>query len=251
MSIINMDIRTLKTTSEAIKTNDNVIFKENIPELHSLLAEIKNNIQKTYNMDEVINRIIKNITNISSDISFDLSKLETFIKGQIRSYQLTEEEAIEELNIIVSKMASFATSAVITDGKIDLGEGKHMTDADWDKSPYIKKESFQCKCGGKHCNGFPVEVSKTLIEDLNNIRQHFGKPMIVTSGIRCGQHNSNIGGASGSRHTRGLAADFYIEGVSASEVAKYVQSLPNRNYSYTGSSSGYAQMDGIVHYDVD
>lgn len=60
---------------------------------------------------------------------------------------------------------------------------------------------------------------------LQQIREYFGKPLYITSGYRCEKHNKKIGGASGSRHTKGQAADFYIKGVAPAEIAKYAESI--------------------------
>jgi hypothetical protein len=60
---------------------------------------------------------------------------------------------------------------------------------------------------------------------LQNIRNHFGKPVNISSGYRCATHNKNIGGATGSKHSKGQAADIYINGVAPAEIAKYAESI--------------------------
>ena len=55
------------------------------------------------------------------------------------------------------------------------------------------------------------EVKKNLEELAENIldplRERYGKPIIVTSGYRCGKLNKAVGGAVKSQHMTGEAAD--------------------------------------------
>lgn len=60
---------------------------------------------------------------------------------------------------------------------------------------------------------------------MQRIRTHFGKAVNVSSGYRCPVHNKNVGGATGSRHAKGQAADIYINGVKPAEIAKYAESI--------------------------
>ena len=45
------------------------------------------------------------------------------------------------------------------------------------------------------------------IERLDEIREKYGKPIIITSGYRCKELNKKVGGKSNSFHLKGLAAD--------------------------------------------
>lgn len=81
----------------------------------------------------------------------------------------------------------------------------------WDEIQYFKREEFHCRCGGKYCNGFPVEPDETLVRKLDEFRRRLGVPVRIVdaggSGVRCPQHNKNVGGAVASQHLYGLAAD--------------------------------------------
>ena len=84
--------------------------------------------------------------------------------------------------------------------------------------------SSEFDCHGSGC------CSSTLVDDklvtyLQQIREHFGKPVNISSGYRCATHNKNIGGATNSRHSKGQAADIYINGVAPAEIAKYAESM--------------------------
>ena len=89
-------------------------------------------------------------------------------------------------------------------------------------STNFKSTEFDC-----HGNGCctQTQIDDTLIEYVQKIRNHFGKPVTVSSGYRCATHNKNIGGATGSRHSKGQAADIYISGVAPAEIAKYAESI--------------------------
>ena len=114
---------------------------------------------------------------------------------------------------------------------------------DWSKVKYFRKEEFMCNCGGKHCGGFPAEPVPMLLKVADNVRGHFNKAALVSSGVRCKQHNKNVGGVANSRHLTGRAMDFRISGKSAAQVLEYVWTLPEVRYAY--------DIDGTyVHMDV-
>lgn len=102
---------------------------------------------------------------------------------------------------------------------------------------------IKCKCKGKYCNGYPAGFSYELLKQLQKIRNHFGKPVIITSAVRCNQHNKNVGGISNSRHKEGKAVDFYVKGVSYSKLNSYVNSMPYKHYKYNINGS-------VMHYDI-
>lgn len=54
------------------------------------------------------------------------------------------------------------------------------------------------------------------------MRDHFAKPVTVSSGYRSPKVNAKAGGASTSQHVRGQAADMEIPGVSNYEVALWI-----------------------------
>lgn len=118
----------------------------------------------------------------------------------------------------------------------------------WDHIRYWTREEFRCRCGEYHapyCNGFPVEPDQTLVELADDVRAHFGRPGIRSSGIRCKQHNADQkNSAVNSRHLYGKALDFRIQGKSSADVLAYVQTRPGVHYAY-------AIDDSYVHMDVN
>lgn len=113
----------------------------------------------------------------------------------------------------------------------------------WDEIKYFRREEYRCRCG-RFCDGFPAEPAEKLVRLQEQVRQHFGRPVNNTSGVRCPQHNANVGGVANSRHLTGRAVDFGVEGVSAATVLAYVQGLPGVRYAY-------AIDGGHVHMDVE
>lgn len=109
----------------------------------------------------------------------------------------------------------------------------------WDKIKYFKKSEFACKCGCGTCN-----MSQKLIEIADDVREHFGAPITVSSGHRCKTHNARVGGVSNSRHLSGKAMDFSVRGKSAAQVLEYVQKIPGIRYAYAIDSNW-------VHMDVE
>lgn len=84
--------------------------------------------------------------------------------------------------------------------------------------------SSEFDCHGSSCCSETI-VNPKLVEYVQKIRDHFGKSITVTSGYRCPVHNKRIGGATGSRHSKGDAADIVVSGVAPREVAKYAESI--------------------------
>ena len=84
--------------------------------------------------------------------------------------------------------------------------------------------STEFDCHGNGC------CTETIIDSLlplytQKIRNHFGQITPISSGYRCPIHNKNAGGATGSRHAKGDAADIVVNNVAPAEVAKYAESI--------------------------
>lgn len=84
-----------------------------------------------------------------------------------------------------------------------------------DLSEFFSRSEFACNCG---C-GFDT-VDTKLLDVLVKVRDHFGRKMEITSGCRCSTWNKKQGGAPGSWHLVGRAADVKVEGVTPQLVAE-------------------------------
>ncbi|MEM1038602.1 MAG: D-Ala-D-Ala carboxypeptidase family metallohydrolase [Pseudomonadota bacterium] len=85
---------------------------------------------------------------------------------------------------------------------------------------------------------------KRLLSILRKVERRFGRKVIVTSGFRSRAHNRRIRGARNSTHTRCLAADIQVKGVSKWQMARYLRSLPGR-----GGVGTYCHTKS-VHIDI-
>lgn len=95
----------------------------------------------------------------------------------------------------------------------------------WDEIKHFKRSEFRCKCGGKYCDGFPVEPSEGMVRILDKIRDHYDVPFSPNSAIRCKTHNANVGGVANSQHLTGRAADITVPGVDPDELGAYAETL--------------------------
>lgn len=106
-------------------------------------------------------------------------------------------------------------------------------------------KEFRCKDGSD-----PVFVDMDLVKLLQQIRDHFGKPLTITSAFRTAAHNKNVKGATYSQHCYGKAADIRVQGVSVEDVADYAETL----LKGTGGIGRYpvkkGRPAGWVHVDV-
>lgn len=87
-------------------------------------------------------------------------------------------------------------------------------------SKTLTVKEFACADGSDK-----ILIDSELVLLLQKIRDHFGRPIIITSAYRSPSYNIKVGGATNSYHPRGMAADYYIDGVEPSEIAAYAEKL--------------------------
>ena len=123
-----------------------------------------------------------------------------------------------------------------------VAENATTTPADWWKDiRYFTRAEFRCPCG--KCGGFPVEPEERLVRLADQVREHFGAPVIVSSGVRCQAHNDELpGSAKNSYHVKGKAMDFCVRGVPGAKLLAYVKTLPV-HYAYQIGNSDFVHMD--------
>ena len=108
-----------------------------------------------------------------------------------------------------------------------------------DLSAHFSKAEFACRCCGQ------LKIEQRLIDALEQLRSLAGKEILVHDGYRCSDHNQVVGGVTDSEHTRGMAADVGIPGLSLQqmyELAVQIQGFANGGIGVYDS--------GFVHLDV-
>ena len=94
----------------------------------------------------------------------------------------------------------------------------------------FRAKEFACKDGTD-----PLFVDSELVQVLQAIRDHFGAPVVITSGYRTAAHNRAVGGAVYIR----------VSGVPVEQLAAYAETL----LPGTGGIGRYPAK-GFVHVDV-
>lgn len=92
---------------------------------------------------------------------------------------------------------------------------------------HFKAEEFKCKCGACGCTG---KISFQLTQWLDHVRDKLRKPVIVTSGRRCAEHNAKSGGSRTSQHLTGCAADIKVNGMTPEQLAIFALRLAPSHY---------------------
>ena len=77
---------------------------------------------------------------------------------------------------------------------------------------YFTVKEFDCLCGQEVCPARSLGPHLDLIRRLNRLREGLGRPVIITSGVRCPEWNSRQGGKPDSAHLTGMAADLSCSG---------------------------------------
>lgn len=105
---------------------------------------------------------------------------------------------------------------------------------------------FECSCGCKMPDNV-LENVKKLAENLQIIRDEVAKPLYLTNAYRCKSWNKKVGGASGSQHLLGKAADIQSGGISPKALADAIESYIEQKCIKEG---GVGRYDTFTHYDI-
>jgi hypothetical protein len=99
----------------------------------------------------------------------------------------------------------------------------------------------------KFTNEGQYEKCKALALALDDVREFYGKPITITSGLRTPTQNRAAGGVSNSQHlsTNGsCAADLVVKGVSNYQV------FDDYDGTWVGGLGRYSPRNGTVHFDL-
>jgi uncharacterized protein YcbK (DUF882 family) len=106
-------------------------------------------------------------------------------------------------------------------------------------SQHFNSNEFKCHCGACEL----VKPPQELLDVLEDVREHFGKPVTVMSGHRCYAHNLSVGGATKSKHLLGIASDIKVKDISPNKVQEYVLNKYKDSY-------GIGKYAYFTHIDV-
>lgn len=105
-------------------------------------------------------------------------------------------------------------------------------------SKNFRVREFACTDGSD-----PIFIDSDLVNVLQNIRDHFSKPVTITSSYRTPTRNKAVGGEAYSQHLYGKAADIKVGGASPKAVAAYAEKLLPK-------SGGIGIYNTFTHIDV-
>ena len=100
----------------------------------------------------------------------------------------------------------------------------------------FSRHEFACKCG---C-GLDV-IDLNLVNRLQVVRDILNTPIIIHSGVRCAEHNRDVGGKPRSLHLAGKAIDWAVDDL---DLMSYAAKLL---YNWSG---GYHQYETFFHCDI-
>lgn len=114
-----------------------------------------------------------------------------------------------------------------------------MSSSSW-RWPNFTRAELACRCG---CEGF-VEVPEFL-DRLQALRTAYARPLAVTSGYRCPEHNARVSGTGRTGpHTTGRAVDLAVRGAEA-----YKLLLLAFEHGFTGLGINQKGASRFLHLD--
>ncbi|GAB3275904.1 D-Ala-D-Ala carboxypeptidase family metallohydrolase [Parasphingorhabdus pacifica] len=127
-----------------------------------------------------------------------------------------------------------------TQGTLNALEESDGSTAHFDFAEFHSKDGAGFSGGNVGSNTVRENVRR-LMYKLEAVRKKAGdSPITINSGFRSIAHNENVGGASNSQHTYGIAADIVISGRSVSDTIGYAQ---------TSGFSGIIRYNTFTHVD--
>jgi uncharacterized protein YcbK (DUF882 family) len=107
-------------------------------------------------------------------------------------------------------------------------------------------EEFKCKDGSDIPNSVLPNIVQ-LAKNLQVLRDHLGKSIIINSGYRSPKYNAKIGGVKNSQHVKGKASDIVVKGMTPKEVALVIEGLIEQGKMMQGGLGIYPN---FTHYDI-
>lgn len=108
-------------------------------------------------------------------------------------------------------------------------------------------KEFDCK-DGTAATGGALSNLKSLAENLQVLRDHLGKPIVINSGFRTVSYNASLKGSSPvSQHLYGRAADIRVAGLTPRQLANEIEKLIASGKMKQGGVGVYPT---FTHYDI-
>lgn len=104
---------------------------------------------------------------------------------------------------------------------------------------YFTKETDPRLFFCPHCHA--EGIKQGLVDKLNVARGLYGKPMRVSSGIRCPVHNAAVGGVQSSAHVDGNAADIFC--YDGFDRFKMIKAFYDAGFIRVGISESFIHVD--------
>ena len=95
--------------------------------------------------------------------------------------------------------------------------------AEMTKSQTATRKGIDNKPSTEHIENL-IHLAETVLQP---VRDHFGKPVAISSGYRSPELCEAIGSSSKSQHAKGEAADFEIPGVDNMQLATWINKNTN------------------------
>jgi len=107
---------------------------------------------------------------------------------------------------------------------------------------------FKCRDNTNVPLHLAINIVDLCRDVLQPIRDHYHKPVHITSGYRTPTYNRSVGGATKSQHMQGRAADITVAGVSTDDLFSFVKRFMKTRGK--GGGVGYYRKSGFVHVDI-
>ncbi len=117
-------------------------------------------------------------------------------------------------------------------------------------SPHFRVKEFRARRGNK-LDGDRILISQELVEMLEKLSRAVRyKPIIVTDGYRTEEYDRILTGRTG-QHTKGLAADVWVDGYTAFELAAIAELLGFDGIGVINSRCVHLDVRGAKSYFVE
>ena len=108
-------------------------------------------------------------------------------------------------------------------------------------------EEIACKCG---CGLSDIDLR--FMDKVQQLRDAYGKPMRIASGVRCPDHNKKVGGTKNSRHMptperKAMALDVLIG--STADRHRFLR-MASMVFGGIGVHNAYIHIDGREDEEV-